>query len=154
MRQVYIQCLALLFISVSLTGQLEISEYSASNLNQFPDQFTKYEDWIEVHNTSSEELDISGFGISDKESKPQKWIFPEGTILSSGEYMIVWCSGRDMEQAFGASHTNFKLTQTKSGEYAVISDVDGNIIESTAYMQKNLESAAKILCKHLNGGQV
>ncbi len=121
--------LLLLSISLGLSAQLTISEYSASNMNQFPDNYQKFEDWIEVMNTSAEALDISGFGISDKESKPQKWLFPEGTVLETGEVLLLWCSGRD-EVVGDSYHTNFKLTQTKEGEFVVISDANGNIIES------------------------
>ncbi len=122
---------SLLYNSLAI-GQLEISEYSASNLNGFLDSFAKTEDWIEIYNNSNETIDISGYGISDKETKPLKWRFPIGTTLGPNEYMHVWCSGRDL-LANGIYHTNFKLTQTKGNEFVVISDPTGNIIESTAY---------------------
>jgi len=118
-----------LFIIVSSSAQISITEYSASNLNQFPDNFEKFEDWIEIHNSSTDDVDISGYGISDKESKPQKWLIPDGTTLAAGEYLVVWCSGRDtlMGEDY---HTNFKLTQTKGNEFVLLSDPSGAVLES------------------------
>jgi len=112
-----------------LLAQLEITEYSASNLNQFQDNYDKHEDWIEVHNSGSTAMDISGYALSDKESKPQKWLFPNGTILQPDGYLVVWCSGRD-ERVNHSYHTNFKLSQTKNKDYVVLADPSGNILES------------------------
>ncbi len=123
-------CLFLIVVN-NIHSQVIITEYSASNLNQFPDNYAKFEDWILLENRSQEVFDISGYGISDKESKPLKWIIPEGTILNPGEKYTLWCSGRD-ESGNGFGHTNFKLTQTKDGEFVVFSDPQGNIIESAA----------------------
>ena len=118
-----------LFAISSYSAQISISEYSASNLNQFPDVYGKYEDWIEIHNEGSEAVDISGYGISDKESKPQKWLIPEGTILEGDSYLVLWCSSRDT-LIRGDYHTNFKLTQTKDNEFVLLSNPDGSVIES------------------------
>ena len=120
----------LLCLMTSLSySQIIISEYSASNLNQFLDDFNKYEDWIEIYNTSSDAFDIGGWGISDKESKPQKWLFPEGTMIEGSSHIVVWCSGRDQSRG-GHYHTNFKISQTKGNEFILLSDAAGNIIES------------------------
>jgi len=68
-----------LFIFSFTEAQVVINEYSASNLNSFVDRFGKTEDWIELYNTSSEVVDLSGYHLSDKESKPGKWEIPGGT---------------------------------------------------------------------------
>ena len=33
-------------------------------------------DWIELYNGGSQAVDLSGFGLSDKASRPRKWQFP------------------------------------------------------------------------------
>ena len=43
-----------------LSAQVVINEFSASNLESFTDNFGKTEDWIELYNTSSNDVDISG----------------------------------------------------------------------------------------------
>ena len=111
-------------------AQLVISEYSASNMNQFEDDFEKFEDWIELHNSGSTPIDIQGYAISDKDDKPQKWIIPESNVIPPGGYQVVWCSGRDLMNG-RKMHTNFKLTQSENKDHIVLTDPSGNIIESS-----------------------
>ena len=134
MRMKLLRNITLLFIlsqGYFVQGQLVISEYSASNMNQFLDNFGKYEDFIELHNTSSQAMDIGGFGISDKVNKPQKWVFDPGTTIGADEYIVIWCSGRDLQN--GSFHSNFKITQTKDNEAILLSDPNGDVIESQDY---------------------
>ena len=116
-------------LSVQLSGQIVISEYSASNMNQFADSYEKHEDWIELHNRGTEDVDLRGYALSDKEDKPQKWVIPESVILPAGGYKVVLCSGRD-EVRGRELHASFKLTQTKDNEYVVLTDPAGTVLES------------------------
>jgi len=112
-----------------LIGQISINEYSASNLHGFYDSYGKSEDWIELYNASSKDVDISGYHLSDKESNPAKWKIPFGTVIPAESYLLFYCSGRDLVKN-GEYHTNFKLTQTKSNEFIILSDANENIIEA------------------------
>lgn len=122
--------LGFIFSVTALSGQLFISEYSASNLNQFEDTYGRYEDWVEIYNESDVAIDLSGYALSDKESKPRKWVFPDGIDIQPDSYMVIYCSGRDTYHAH-EYHTNFKLTQTKDNEFLVLSDPSENVISST-----------------------
>ena len=115
--------------SMNIQAQVQINEYSASNLNSFSDQFGRTEDWIELHNAGTEDVDISGWFISDKEANPTKWAIPEGTIISAQGFMVFSCSGRDGKIG-NEYHTNFKLSQTSGKDMIVLADPTGNIIES------------------------
>ena len=106
----------LLLQAVSLDAQVMINEYSASNLNSFTDSFDKIEDWIELYNDGDVTVDLSGFQLTDKESKPEKWTIPKGTIIPAKGFVTFLCAGRDLTNA-GEMHTNFKLSQTKNNEY-------------------------------------
>jgi len=116
------------FLCISAFTQVIISEYSASNLNQFEDNYGKFEDYIELHNPTSDALSLGGWYISDKTSNPQKWKLPEETMITPNGYLIIWCSGRD-EVRNGHYHSNFKLTQTKGNEFVVLSNRGGTIVE-------------------------
>ena len=117
----------LVFILSNLTAQVVINEYSASNLHSFVDAFGKTEDWIELYNMGDETVDLSGYHLSDKESKPGKWEIPAGIVLPPKRFMLFSCSGRDGIY-FNHPHTNFKLSQTKNNEGVLLSDPDENII--------------------------
>ena len=109
-------------------GQVHINEFSTSNLNVFLDNYGKTEDWIELYNASDQAIDLGGYHLSDKESKPAKWEIPAGTMIPANGYLVFWCSGRD-EISDGNYHTNFKMTQTKNGDIVLLSDPDETIIE-------------------------
>ena len=113
---------------LSLNAQVVINEYSASNLNEFTDSFNKTEDWIELYNESDVSIDLGGYHLTDKESKPEKWEIPSGTIIDPKGFLIFHCSGRDL-QVGNEYHTNFKLSQTKSNENVGFSDKSGNFID-------------------------
>ena len=116
-------------IQLPLSGQVVINEYSVSNLSSFPDNYDKYEDWIELFNAGSSTVDLGGYFLSDRPSDSTRWEIPSGASISPGGYLIFWTSGRD-EVTGGHYHTNFKLTQTKSSpEYVVLTDPSGIILE-------------------------
>ncbi len=129
MKRIYISLFLLLVFISTAFSQVLINEYSASNLNSFMDSFGRTEDWIELYNSSDIAVDISGWHLSDKESKPEKWEIPAGTIIPANGFLSFLCSGRD-RFVNGEYHTNFKLAQTKGGEYVLLSDANGEVLES------------------------
>jgi len=138
------------FICLSLPtkAQVQINEYSASNLNSFVDQFQRTEDWIEIYNSSNAPVDISGWFVSDKEDNPIKWTIPSGTVLEAGDFLVFLCSGRDGK--FGDEyHTNFKLSQTSGKDQIVLADATGTIVES---LEMELTMVEHSRCKSTDGG--
>lgn len=122
------------FLALIITfsqAQVIISEYSSSNLRDFEDNFGDHEDWIELHNTGNNDVNIGGWYLSDKENKPKKWSIPQGTIIEAGGYLLIWASGRDVA-VDGNLHTNFKFTQTNGDEFVVLANASGTIIDKTA----------------------
>ena len=137
-------------INSPIISQVHINEYSASNLNGFLDNYGKTEDWIELYNTENQAIDISGYHLSDKESKPAKWEIPAGTIIPANGFLIFWCSGRD-EAYNGNFHTNFKLAQTKSNEVLLFTAPDESIIDQYALELTLVEHSR---CRTEDGGDV
>jgi len=118
------------FLTSTAVSQVVINEYSASNLNQFADNYSKYEDWFELYNTSSSPVNLSGHHLSDRAGNPFKWQIPAGTTIPANGFLRFWTSGRN-EVSGSHFHTNFKLTQTKdSPDYVIFSDPFGNILDS------------------------
>ena len=112
---------ALLFFACSASADLVISEVMASN-----GVYTNGEayDWIEIHNTGSKTVDLSGYYLSDKETKPTKWAFPGKTALKANGYLVVYCTGEEMSPGKnGTYYANFKLSS--SGERVFLTDQDG-----------------------------
>ena len=81
-------------------------------------------DWVEVENTASEAVDISGMHLSDKEGQA-RYTFPEGTVLPAGGFKVVWCSGDDTQ---GADYAAFKLSK-QGGETVILSNAAGATVD-------------------------
>ena len=89
---------------VELTTDVIISEIMTNNTGTVSDGAGNHPDYIELHNTSSEPQDISGWGLSDREDR--LWVFPDKTVLPPDGYILVWCTGEKVENALIA---DFKL---------------------------------------------
>ena len=141
----------LLFLVINISNaQVLINEYSSSNLNLFMDNHLKTEDWIELYNSSNEDINISGWHLSDKPDKSDKWMIPEGTIISANGYLVFWCSGRD-ESSNGIYHTNFKLSQTSGKDHVVLSNANGEILDQYELAQ-HITHAEHSNCRIMDGG--
>ena len=44
-------------------------------------------DWIEIYNSGSSTVDLSNWPLSDSENVPDKWKFPQGTVISPDQYL-------------------------------------------------------------------
>ena len=83
-----------------------INELMASNQVTAADEAGEFEDWIELYNTGTTAVDISGWYITDNPDNLDKWAFPAGTIIAPNTYLILWA---DEDSAQGLLHANFKL---------------------------------------------
>ena len=100
-----------------------LSEIMISNKGSVPDNLGGYPDYIELHNGSTEKADISGYGLSDSLLEGAKYVFPAGTVLEPGAYVVVWCGG----EAEDDMHAPFKLS---AGEEAVLFDASGRPLDT------------------------
>lgn len=105
--------------------QLFINEVCTQNKSCLSDGYGAYSDWIELYNSGTTSIDLSGYGLSDKAAEPLQWTFPTGTVIGGGEHMIVFASN---QESMGSElHAKFALS--KNGETIVLSTPDGNILQ-------------------------
>ena len=135
-------------MQISGISQITINEFSASNLHSFYDSFSKTEDWVELYNKGDQALNISGWHLSDKMDKPGKWELPAGSVLQPGDFLRIYCSGRDGIFS-GDYHANFKLAQTTGKDIILLSDLDENIIEAH---DLNITLVEHSNCRSIDGG--
>ena len=124
----------IIFIAKLDTGEqtasvdsLRLNEIMLSNKGSVPDGSGDYPDWVEIYNGGSEAADISGYGLSDSLLEGPKYVFPAGTVLESGEYIVVWCSGDSSEEL----HAPFKIN---AEEEAVLFDPTSRVVDSADLM--------------------
>ncbi|MBK8706240.1 MAG: CotH kinase family protein [Saprospiraceae bacterium] len=124
-----------ILIANPLTAQLRINEVSAANRNIYTDYFGEHEDWIELFNSGSATIDLTGYYLSDNIDNPTKWAFPAGAAIDPGQYLVIFASGRD-GYYFGQWHASFRITQTAE-EDAVLADPAGNVIDQFHWEDPN-----------------
>lgn len=108
----------------TLDAGLVISEVMVKNRATIADGFGNYSDYIEIHNTTSHGVNLSGWGLSDDNLTPDKFIFPDVTLEADG-YLLIYASGQ--EQKSSELHTAFKLS---AGEGVYLSNANGQIVSS------------------------
>lgn len=125
-----IQLLALsVMTAMAANAQIVINEYCA-NSTSFLDEYGDSNDWIELLNTSSADVNLEGWHLSDKADNLAKWTFPAVTI-KAGEYLKVFASSKDLKVVANDKflHTNFNISS--DGEAFFLSDASGKIIHQT-----------------------
>ena len=88
---------------------VRINEVSASH-EVFVNENFKRNDWIELYNTTDEDIDVEGMYLSDNANKPKKYQIVRSngvaTVIPAHGYLVVWC---DKLEAQSQLHASFKL---------------------------------------------
>jgi CotH kinase protein/Lamin Tail Domain len=101
------------------SSPIRINEFVAQNTRGIVDEKQQYEDWLELYNSASSAVDVSGMWLTDNLST-LKWQIPPSTILPAHGTLLVWC---DEDGTQGPMHANFKLSS--SGEDIALFSADG-----------------------------
>jgi Intermediate filament tail domain. len=75
------------------SGLPVFSEVMTSNREAYLHPVYGSVDWIEIHNPTDRDVDLSGYGLSAEIKHPFRYTFPDGTILKAGEYLVLYCTG-------------------------------------------------------------
>jgi hypothetical protein len=114
-----------------------INEILPKNTQYGSDEDGEFDDWIELYNLASKDIDISGFYLTDSKKQPTKWKFPTGTVIGKNGFLIVWADG-DSTHVSGL-HTNYKLSA--DGENVVLLSPELEVIDLVEYPATVLEQS-------------
>ena len=94
---------------------VRINEVSADN-SIYVNEYFKRNDWVELYNTTDDDIDVEGMYLSDNPEKPKKYQItaasPTGggsegaTIIPAHGYLIIWCDKLEPQSQL---HASFKL---------------------------------------------
>lgn len=115
---------------------LRINEVSAGNDIHMNDRF-KRNDWLEVYNTTAEDIDMEGMYLTDDRKEPLKYrISAEGTdastVVPAHGHRIIWC---DKLSPVNQLHAPFKLSNA-DGAYVGLQAADGTWADEMVYMEQ------------------
>lgn len=129
-----ISLLSLILAITNLHGQVvQINEVCSKNKSLIADQDGDYSDWIELHNTSGQEVDLEGFHLSDDPDEPHKWTF-SSVLLPENGFLLVFASGKNLQT--NELHTNFNLDADGEGLYLTNSE---GIVQDALLIPQTLE---------------
>lgn len=95
-----------LIISGKAKAQVIINEVMAQNSATIADpDYGESADWVELYNAGIEDVDLSGYFVTDNLKSPTKYMLPEGTMIEAGGYLLIWCDDRGE-----GLHASFKLS--------------------------------------------
>jgi hypothetical protein len=120
---------------VTLAGKLFINEFLAGNSSTNADENGEYDDWIEIFNTSENDINIGGLFVTDTliDLTKNQIVFnsPDKTTIPANGKILLWADGQPEQ---GALHCNFRLN--RAGEQIgliQISETDTIIIDSVTF---------------------
>ncbi|HSH64541.1 MAG TPA: lamin tail domain-containing protein, partial [Bacteroidia bacterium] len=111
------------------SGQVVINEFLASNKTGMMNEKGKYEDWIELYNTTSLPLNLDGLHLSDTYANASKYTFPANTTIAAHGYLLLWADENATTTSY--LHCNFKLSA--SGEQLILTNANGKIMDSLSF---------------------
>ena len=127
---------------------IRINEVSANN-GIYVNEYVKRDDWIELYNTTDEDIDISGMYLSDDAGNPDKYQITGtdgiSTIVPARGTRIIWASNRNQRSQL---HAPFKLKNTDGG-VVIIQSEDGSWADALCY---NLQGSQQSYGRYPDGG--
>ncbi|YCM42810.1 lamin tail domain-containing protein [Verrucomicrobiaceae bacterium 227] len=99
-------------VNASLPGSVRLNEILAVN--------SSGDDTIELFNPGTSSFVLDGMSISDDPAAPQKYLFPAGSSITPGGFLLV-------------TATQLGFTLDRSGETVTLSDSLGAVIDSVTY---------------------
>lgn len=106
-----------------------LNELMAANAGTVADPQGDFDDWIELRNTTNQDVDLTGHYLSDNPKNLRKWQFPAGTTVPAGGYLIIWAD-EDGQDTPGV-HASFKLSSAGETLWFVGPDASLNPVLDT-----------------------
>ena len=100
-------------------GNVRLNEVLADNVSAVINGGT-YPDFIELHNAGNQPANLTGWSLSN-DGDPRKFVFPNGTSLAPGGFLVVWC---DNATNTAGLHAGFALG--RKGESLFLFDAQTN----------------------------
>ena len=112
---------------------LVINEYMTKNTYVIYDSESRYSDWVEIYNSSDQDVSLRGYSLSDNENGDGKWFFPSDATIGAGQYLLVFCTS---EGTSGSNelHADFSL---KTDDVITLFSVSGSVVDSVKAVELN-----------------
>lgn len=124
MKKIQALALSMMMAMTANAQDLIINEVMQSNIDCLLENYDFPDSWVELYNTSSAAIDISGWGLSVKDDPSKRYVFPSATVPAHG-HIVIFC---DKEE--NGLHTDFRVDSGKGGVY--LYDANGEKVDEVA----------------------
>ena len=108
-------------------SKLVLNEILAINNSSVEHEGT-FPDLIELYYDGPDALDLSGLSISDDPDNPSRFVFPSGSKIDPGEYLVLYANSNANTSGI---HLGFSLDG--NGESLYLYDRDGTLLDSVEF---------------------
>jgi hypothetical protein len=119
-----------------IENTIEVGNIVINEINYLSNEAVNTEDWVELHNVSSEEIDLSGWKLKGSSSNVD-FEFPEGSSIAGKGYLILTKSAAffrqihpDLEPVMG----NFPFDLPSEGGTIRLIDSNGVLQDEVSYL--------------------
>ncbi len=89
--------------------KLWLNEVLPNNVNGNTDRFGHRHPWAELYNGGTSNLNLSGHFLANNYSNLTQWAFPANTIVTNGQFLVVWLDGNTGESVSNELHASFTI---------------------------------------------
>ena len=129
MKKFWTALAVMLLFALPASAEIIISEVMASNGTY---QNGEAYDWIELHNTTDQPIDMTGMYLSDTKKDLERYQFPDGLIIEPDAYLIIFASGLK-KNVDDELHTPLKLSASGESVYLM---QDGLAVDILTFPQQ------------------
>ena len=124
--------------SAASDAPLVVSEILTRNQSAVPDENGVYADAIELHNVSSQDIQLGLYSLTDNPLSRFRFRLPD-RVLAPGEYLVVFCDSLNYVAQSGQIHANFSLSV---GETLMLTGPDGSFSSQDIFLTADNTSVA------------
>jgi hypothetical protein len=106
---------------------IRFNEAMAENAGLITNGTTTNSDWLELYNAGTNAVSLANWSLSNS-GNARKYLFPTGTTIAAGGYLVVWC---DSQTNAPGLHSGFTLG--RKGENLFLYDTLTNRIDAFSF---------------------
>jgi hypothetical protein len=118
-------------------GNLSINEIMSLNVLTSKDESGAASPWIEIYNPTGQDIDLTGYALTDDLNSPKKAVLPKGVVAKSHGTVVLWA---DQNPGAGPTHVNVFLPA--AGGSLGLARPDGSFINRLSFGAQSVDLSA------------
>jgi hypothetical protein len=110
-----------------------LNEILARNQRVVTNASGRVADFVELRNPTATAIDMTGMSLAEGGAAAGQWIFPQGSALAAGGYLVIWFDGGLEASTVAGPVLNAGRGLSGSGGSVRLFDATGRVLDSVAY---------------------